>query len=78
MNVYTELRKNAPDIGDIVSTEQGEAKVLSCDVLNHNLKVKYLQTEGFGYLKFEDVKILRAKKDKDKDYINNKELKELL
>ena len=77
-DVYTELRKNAPDIGDIVSTEQGEAKVLSCDVLNHNLKVKYLQTEGFGYLKFEDVKILRAKKDKDKDYMNNKELRELL
>ena len=75
-DVYTELRRNAPDIGDIVSTEQGEAKVLSCDVLNHNLKVKYLQSDGFGYLKFEDVKIVRAKKDREKE--NNKELKELL
>lgn len=60
-DVYTELRKNAPDVGDIVSTENGEAKVLTCDVLNKNLKVKYLATDSFGYLKFDDVKIIRQK-----------------
>ena len=60
-DTYTELRKNAPDVGDIVSTENGEAKVLTCDVLNKNLKVKYLGTDSFGYLKFEDVKIVRQK-----------------
>lgn len=63
--VYTELRRSAPDVGDIVSTENGEAKVLSCDVLNKNIKVKYLETEGFGYLKFDDVKILRQKVRKE-------------
>lgn len=63
--VYTELRKNAPDVGDIVATENGEAKVLTCDVLNKNLKVKYLATDSFGYLKFEDVTIVRQKKNKD-------------
>lgn len=64
-DVYTELRKNAPDVGDIVLADGQEAKVLTCDVLNKNLKVKYLQTEGFGYLKFEDVKIIRSKNKKD-------------
>lgn len=54
-DTYTELRKNAPDVGDYVDTLNGRAKVLSSDVLNRNLKVKYLDNEGFGYLKFEDV-----------------------
>lgn len=55
-DTYTYLRKNAPDVGDLVDTDNGKAKVLSCDVLNRNLKVKYLDSEGFGYLKFDDVK----------------------
>lgn len=54
-DMYTELRKNAPDVGDIVMTENGKAKVMTSDVLNRNLKVKYLENEGFGYLKMEDV-----------------------
>ena len=54
-DMYTELRKNAPDVGDIVMTENGKAKVMTSDVLNRNLKVKYLENEGFGYLKKEDV-----------------------
>ena len=54
-DMYTELRRNAPDVGDIVMTENGKAKVMTSDVLNRNLKVKYLENEGFGYLKMEDV-----------------------
>lgn len=53
--LYSELRRNAPDVGDIVDTENGRAKVITSDVLNGNLKVKYLENEGFGYLKMEDV-----------------------
>ncbi len=66
-DVYTELRKNAPDVGDIVSTENGDAKVLTCDVLNRNIKVKYLGLDSFGYLKFEDVKVIRPKNKKEND-----------
>lgn len=66
-DVYTELRKTAPDIGDIVSTENGDAKVLTCDVLNRNLKVKYLGLDSFGYLKFDDVKVIKAKNKKEND-----------
>lgn len=64
-DIYIELRKNAPDIGDIVSTEKGDAKVLSCDVLNRNIKVKYLGLDSFGYLKFDDVTIIKAKNKKE-------------
>ena len=61
-DIYTELRRGAPDVGDIVMTEKGEAKVLSCDILNRNIKVKYLDEEGsFGYLKLDDVTLVRKK-----------------
>ena len=64
---YTELRKYAPDVGDIVETNEGLAKVLSCDVLNRNLKVKYVDEDNkFGYLKLDDVKFVPSK-DKKKN-----------
>ena len=48
------VKINDNDISDIsiVETENGPAKVLSCDVINRNLKVKYQNEENsFGYLK---------------------------
>ena len=60
-DLYKELRKYAPDIGDIVKTEEGPAKVLTCDVLNRNLKVKYIEEDNkFGYLKLDDVEFIRS------------------
>ena len=65
--LYKELRKLAPDIGDIVKTPDGPAKVLSCDVLNRNCKVKYIEEENkFGYLKLDDIEFVRSI-DKHKD-----------
>lgn len=65
--LYKELRKLAPDIGDIVKTPDGPAKVLSCDVLNRNCKVKYIDEENkFGYLKLDDIEFIRSM-DKHKD-----------
>ena len=59
--LYKELKKFAPDIGDIVKTEEGPAKVLSCDVLNKTCKVKYIEEENkFGYLKLEDIEFVRS------------------
>lgn len=69
-DTYLELRKNAPDTGDIVDAPEGPAKVLSCDVLNRTLKVKYINEENkFGYLKLDDVKFTRRsdKKQEDKE-----------
>ncbi len=63
-DLYKELRKHAPDVGDIVETKEGPAKVLSCDVINRNLKVKYVGEENkFGYLKLDDV-VFTPSKDK--------------
>lgn len=59
--LYKELRKLAPDIGDIVKTDDGPAKVLSCDVLNRNCKVKYIEEDNkFGYLKLDEVEFIRS------------------
>lgn len=70
--LYKELRKHAPDLGDIVGTENGDAKVLSCDVLNKNVKVKYLLDDRYGYLKFEDITFIKSKdKKKDNDDLDN-------
>ena len=69
-DLYTELRKNAPDIGDIVETPDGTAKVLACDVVNKNVKVKYVGTEEakFGYFKLDEIKFTPSnKKNNDAD-----------
>ncbi len=60
-DLYKELKKYAPDIGDIVKTIEGPAKVLSCDVLNKNCKVKYIDEENkFGYLKLDEIEFVRS------------------
>lgn len=60
-DLYKELRKYAPDVGDIVKTADGPAKVLSCDVLNRNCKVKYIEEDNkFGFLKLDDIEFVRA------------------
>lgn len=69
-DLYKSLRKLAPDIGDIVKTADGPAKILSCDVLNRNCKVKYINDDKFGYLKLDDVEFIRSM-DKSKDNVNN-------
>lgn len=70
--LYTELRKYAPDTGDIVETAEGPAKVLSCDVLNKNLKVKFINEDNkFGYLKLDDVKFVRSMDKKKKNEEND-------
>ncbi|MBR6072252.1 MAG: stage 0 sporulation protein [Acholeplasmatales bacterium] len=74
-DLYKELRRHAPDVGDIVDTKDGPAKVLSCDVINRNLKVKYVGEDNkFGYLKLDDVtftpskdKVSREEVDDDAD-----------
>ena len=65
--LYTHLREDAPDVGDIIETDDGLAKVLTCDVLNQNLKVKYIDEDNkFGYFKFNQVKFTKSKDKKKK------------
>ena len=77
-DLYTELRKHAPDVGDIVETQEGPAKVLSCDVLNRNLKVKYVGEDNkFGFLKLDDVKFVKSMDKKKKPSISEVDEDEL-
>ena len=69
--VYKELRKKAPDTGDIVDTPSGPAKVLSCDVINNNVKVKYQNEDNsFGFLKLSEITYSSKEKDEDWDDLN--------
>ena len=71
-DLYTELRKFAPDTGDIVETPDGPAKVLTCDVLNKNLKVKYIGEDNkFGYFKLDEVKFTPSMEKKKKKEIED-------
>ncbi len=66
-DLYTELRRGAPDTGDIVSTPEGDAKVLSCDILNGNIKVKFQAEEPtFGYYKLDQVTLIKKKQSNPK------------
>lgn len=63
---YKELRKTAPDIGDIVEAPEGSAKVLACDPLNRTCKVKYIgDNEKFAYLSLDDIKFTKREKNKE-------------
>lgn len=66
-DTYTELRENMPDVNDIVKTENGDAKVMSIDVLNRKLKVRFLNDDTYGYLSVNDIKYEKRKKQKDFD-----------
>lgn len=59
---YAHLRKNLPDVGDIVRLEEGEGKVLTVDVLKQQLKVKMFEDEKFVTVGLSDIKSFKGKK----------------
>ncbi len=71
--VYKELRENLPEVGDFVTLEDGQGKVLSVDVLSRNLKIKY-NDDKIAFVNASMVKSISHTKRRDEF---NKELKEL-
>lgn len=71
--VYQELRATLPDVGDIIQVFENSGKVLSVDVLNKKLKVKY-QDDTIVNVEAKDCKIIKRNKKRDEI---DKELKEL-
>lgn len=64
---YEYYRKNLPDAGDIVKTEDGDAKILSVDVLKKKFKIKNLNNNSFGFIDYADiVEVKKFKNDKKK------------
>ena len=64
---YTYLRKNLPDVGDVVHLEEGDGKVLSVDVLKREIKVKMFEDEKFLTVGIEAVKSIKNKKERNND-----------
>ena len=81
-NVYEEKVKKLPNIGAIVSTQDGKGEVTGIETLKEVVKVKYEDDDVVTYKKYkaEDIKVI---KDNVKEQVNEeekeyeKELKEL-
>ena len=81
-NVYEEKAKKLPNIGAIVSTQDGKGEVTGIETLKEVVKVKYEDDDVVTYKKYkaEDIKVI---KDNVKEQVNEeekeyeKELKEL-
>jgi len=61
---YKEMRINFPDLGDYVTTTEGTGKVLSSDVINGNLKVKYPE-DKISFHKIADVISFKRRKSNE-------------
>ena len=60
--VYKEMRVNFPDVGDSISLADGNGKVLSSDVINGMLKLKYYDDDRIAIVNITDVKSFKRRK----------------
>lgn len=84
-DIYNELRKGMPDIGEKVKTADGLAKVIETNVLQNIVKVRIIEQEEKGdqeeklssdvqSFKKEDVKRLHHRHGRDKDREKDKDM----
>ena len=60
--VYKEMRVDFPDVGDTVMLEDGPCKVLSSDVINGMLKVKYIDEDRLAIVNISNIKSFKRRK----------------
>ncbi len=77
---YYELKKNLPNIGDIVKTQRGEGQVLSINTLRQIVKIAFTTDNSveFEYFHVSEIEIRKAKKQKKAKETIDKELLDLL
>lgn len=67
-DVYEELNKNLPNVGDTISTPDGTGDILSVNVLMQMVKAVVRKKENdpptIGFYKVEEIEVLRTKKSK--------------
>ena len=67
-DVYEELNKNLPNVGDTISTPDGTGDILSVNVLMQQVKAVVRKKENdpptIGFYKVEEIQVLRSKKAK--------------
>lgn len=67
-DVYEELNKNLPNVGDTISTPDGTGDILSVNVLMQQVKAVVRKKENdpptIGFYKVEEIEVLRSKKSR--------------
>ncbi len=71
--VYEELNKKLPRVGDIISTPDGTGEILSTNVLMQQVKAAVRKAENdpptIGFYHVEEIKLIRAKKKRKQEPI---------
>lgn len=70
-DVYEELNKKLPRVGDIISTPDGTGEILSTNVLMQQVKAAVRKAENdpptIGFYHVEEIKIIRTKKKRKQE-----------
>ena len=65
--VYEELNKNLPDVGDMITTPDGTGEILSVNVLMQNVKAAVKKNENdpptINFYAVDEIKVLKTKKN---------------
>ena len=65
--VYEELNKNLPDVGDMITTPDGTGEILSVNVLMQNVKAAVKKSENdpptINFYAVDEIKVLKTKKN---------------
>lgn len=69
--VYEELNKKSPRVGDIISTPEGTGEILSTNVLKQQVKAAVRKKENdpptIGFYHVDEITVIRSKKKKKQD-----------
>lgn len=67
-DVYEELNRKLPKVGDIISTPDGSGEILSANVLTQQVKAAVRKTENepptIAFYHVDEIKLIRSKKKK--------------
>ncbi len=81
-DVYEELNKKMPNVGDIISTPDGSGEILAVNVLMQAVKAGVKKNENdaptIGFYNVNEIKVIKAKKSKQKTEEIDKSLLEEL
>lgn len=68
--VYEELNKKLPNVGDIIRTTEGTGEILSTNVLMQMVKAAVRRAENepptIGYYSVEEIEVIKSKRKKEK------------
>lgn len=72
-DVYEELNKKLPRVGDIISTPDGTGEILTTNVLMQQVKAAVRKAENdpptIGFYHVDEIKLIRSKKKRKQEHI---------